>query len=122
MYFTCILNKNSCPFINCLSWETCRAFAERNALIFLCLIKGFYTILYSFLLWDHICVESPFVGKERKKEIPNGLKERLVRENNIHLDLTLNETQGRFITLIGVNGHGLSLFIVLPQCAPRNCR
>ena len=37
--------KNPGLFINCLSWETCGAFAERNALILLSLIKGSF-ILY----------------------------------------------------------------------------
>lgn len=37
--------KNPGLFINCLSWETCGAFAERNALILFSLIKGSF-ILY----------------------------------------------------------------------------
>lgn len=40
------------------------------------------------------------------------MKERLIRESAAHLDFKLNETQGRFIALIGVNGHGL--FISFP--------
>lgn len=63
----------------------------------------------------HLCRIS-ICGKRQAQTPPNGLKERLIRENNTHLDLKLNKIQGRSITLIGVNGH------VLPQCAPRNCR
>lgn len=69
----------------------------------------------------HLCRIS--ICGERKTQTPsNGLKERLIRENNTRLDLKLNAIQGRFITLIGVNGPPLSLVFVLPRCAPRNCR